>query len=111
MDCDAIRDDQWERIKRLCPAGPRANAVREPATGFFWLRCYGWLFLVAAGVTCLSGWAITARSSDAIIAGSRWVSMSGDLAMDEWKSAADRMARLICDKRLDRLLICAENWL
>ena len=32
MDCDALRDDQWGRIKGFVPGG--AKSKRDPRTGF-----------------------------------------------------------------------------
>jgi hypothetical protein len=32
MDCDELRDDQWERLKALVPGGAKASGVREQTT-------------------------------------------------------------------------------
>ena len=35
MDCDTLRDDQWERIKGFVPGGPKESAGRAPTTDDF----------------------------------------------------------------------------
>lgn len=61
MDCDALRDDPWERIKGFVPGGTKGKRVGARIIAGFWMRCCGWPVRVGAGVTCLSGLATTAR--------------------------------------------------
>lgn len=41
MTCDALRDDQWERLKVLCRAVERASAGPVQITVCFWTLFYG----------------------------------------------------------------------
>jgi transposase len=57
MDCDALRDDQWERIKGFVPGGTKGK--RGPRTdnrrfldALLWMARSG-----GVGVICQSGWA------------------------------------------------------
>ena len=61
MDCDELRDDQWERLKALLPGVAKASGVREQTTGFlnallwmarFWMARSGgrWRDLPAWGL-------------------------------------------------------------
>ena len=61
MDCDTLRDDQWDRIKGFVPgAAPRANAAHARIIGLFLERaCFGWRVLAVAGVICPNGSATT----------------------------------------------------
>jgi hypothetical protein len=55
MDCDELRDDQWERLKALVPGGAKASGVREQTTAGFSTLCFGWRARADDGVTCLHG--------------------------------------------------------
>ena len=60
MDCDALRDDQWERIKGFVPGGTKGKRALAPTTEGFWTLFCGWRGRVGAGAICQSGWATTA---------------------------------------------------
>jgi transposase len=42
MDCDALRDDQWERIKGFVPGGTKGKRGPRTDNRKFWMRCCGW---------------------------------------------------------------------
>lgn len=72
MDCDALRDDQWARIRAFVPGGTKGK--RGPRTdnrkfldALLWMARSG-----GRGVTCRSGWVTIDRLSGATITGSRW---------------------------------------
>jgi len=55
MDVDALRDDQWDRIKSFVPGGTKGKRVLGRTTAYFWMRYCGWLARAVAGVTCPNG--------------------------------------------------------
>ena len=80
MDCDALRDDQWERLKEFVPGGRKGK--RGPRTdnrrflnALLWMARSGarWRDLPSSSAT-------TKRSSGATIAGSRWAFWTSILA-------------------------------
>ena len=56
MDCDALRDDQWERIKSLVPGGTRGKCGPRTDNRKF---LDALLWMARAGVTYRNGWATT----------------------------------------------------
>lgn len=54
MDCDALRDDPWDRIKDFVPGGRKGK--RGPRiTGNSSTHCYGWPVPAATGAICRNG--------------------------------------------------------
>jgi hypothetical protein len=61
MDCDALRDDQWDRIKGFVPGGTKGKRGPRTDTGNFWMRCCGWRVRVGVGAICRNGLATIVR--------------------------------------------------
>ena len=72
MDCDALRDDQWERLKEFVPGGRKGKRGPRTDNRRSRTRSYGWRVRALAGATYRSSLATTKPSSDATIDGSRW---------------------------------------
>ena len=59
VDPDALRDDQWERIKDLIPGGRRGQRGPRCDNRRSWTPFSGWPARARAGATCPSAWATT----------------------------------------------------
>jgi len=57
MDCDALRDDQWERIRGFVPGGTKGKRDNR----IFLEALCGWRVPVVADEICPSGLATIAR--------------------------------------------------
>ena len=68
MDCDELRDNQWEHLKGLVPGGAKASGCQDRTTAGSSTLCFGWRAQAGDGVTCLRDLGITIRSSGAITA-------------------------------------------